>query len=89
MVPDAGMAGLSPEARGFRDGITYHLQGAESGRQCETHNAPAQKPTLFLERQGIYLLQTASSSRQFFNRHTFIQQIFTEDLLHARHHARH
>lgn len=85
MVPDTGMTGLSLEARVCRDGITYHLQGAESGRQYVTHDVPARKPAILLERQGIYLVQKASNSRQFFNQHTLIQQIFTEDLLNARH----
>lgn len=36
----------SLEARVFRDGIAYHLQGAESGRQYVTHDVPAQKSSL-------------------------------------------
>lgn len=49
---------LAPlEARVLRDGITYHLQGAESVRQCVTHDAPGQKPTVFLETKGIYPVQ--------------------------------
>lgn len=67
---------LAPlEARVLRDGITYHLQGAESVRQCVTHDAPVQKPTVFLEMKGIYPVQKASIAVNFsINQHTFIHK---------------
>ena len=68
--------------------MACHLQGTESKTQCVTHSVPAQKPTIFLGRQGRHHMQRVSNSRRFFNLHTLIQQIFTEDLLNARHPAR-
>lgn len=85
MVPDAGMTSHSQGAWGVTIAYLSITRHWVTQTVCVTHRVPAQKPTVFLGRQGTYPVQKASNSRRFFNLHTFIQQIVTEDLLNATH----